>query len=489
VRRRAAVLVVVALSVPLASCRGGDEGPDPYTLEVEGIVEVTGSASRTLRSGEHQLEVGDTVRVTDGTATLALPDEASLELRADERTESVVEVAVTPELIDGDALALGGDDGLELRAGAAVIALDGSARVRRSSGVTLAVYQGRATVDALGQEVVTPALRQLAVSDTGAVPVRPVPLVYDRSNPDPWDVRFLGDAIDMGSQLERRSRALTAQLARPSSDAAFLTSVVPPLRTAAGFTDALLDPARSVGETVVGASIALGGDGAFVGRWRDAFGLRQQGADWGLVALDQRAQRVAVFGVLDGVLDSVTATRAVTSRSGDSTNVGRGTSTSGSGATSTTAPTGGTTTTTTPAGQILPGITVPPLSISPTTTTTVPRSTTTTTSPRSSTPPTTERPHVDDLVDGILDRIFRGLNRPTRRDHPDVPSRDDGRGDGRGRGSAQAVLDGLQRVRPVRGAGVPCPGRVDDRDAARAREGVPGEGRGPRGCATGFEQR
>jgi hypothetical protein len=237
VRRRTVAVVLAALSLSLASCSGGDDGPDPYTLAVDGIVEVTGSASRTLRSGEHQLEVGDTVRVTTGTATLALPDDASLELRADERTESVVEVAATPELVDGDALALGGDDGLELRAGAAAIALDGSARVRRSSGVTLAVYQGRATVDALGQEVVTPALRQLAVSDTGAVAVRPVPLVYDRSNPDPWDVRFLGDAIDMGSQLERRSRArtapharpaadaagLTAQLARPSSDAAFLT--------------------------------------------------------------------------------------------------------------------------------------------------------------------------------------------------------------------------------------------------------------------------
>jgi hypothetical protein len=198
---------------------------------------------------------------------------------------------------------------VRLGAGGATIAVrSGAARVRRSSGVTVAVYQGTVGVAALGRTLPAPvpALRQVAIADTGVLPRRAVPLVFDRRQPDPWDVRFLGDAMDLGEQLERRSLALSGTL-RPAAppDARFLSTVVPALRAASGFGDGLLDPARAVGETVVGASIALGGGGGFVTRWNAAFAFRSQGADWGLVAADQRAPRQSLFGVLDGVLDSV----------------------------------------------------------------------------------------------------------------------------------------------------------------------------------------
>src|SRR5207253_11402588 len=125
---------------------------------------------------------------------------------------------------------------------------------------------GTAHIDTLGQQLVTPALRQAAVSDTGALPRRAVPLVYDRTNPDPWDVRYLGDAIDLGTPLDRRSRALSAELPAPAVNASLLTSVVPALRTLPQFGDVVVDQSRSVGETVVGASIALAGSGDFARR-------------------------------------------------------------------------------------------------------------------------------------------------------------------------------------------------------------------------------
>jgi hypothetical protein len=312
IRRAPIVLAVLAL-LPLASCGRDGANRDAYVLTVRGAAEVTAPGrSAQLGPGRHKLALGQTVRITKGTAVLGLPGRASLELRAGatrgSADDSTVQVASTPTLVDGDALVVAPKE-VRLGAGGATFAVRaGAARLRRSSGVTVAVYTGTVGVVALGRTLPAPvtALRQVAIADTGALPRRAVPLVFDRRQPDPWDVRFLGDAIDLGEQLDRRSLALSGTL-RPAAppDARFLTTVVPALRAASGFGDALLDPARAVGETVVGASIALGGGGGFVSRWNAAFAFRSQGADWGLVAADQRARRQSLFGVLDGVLDSV----------------------------------------------------------------------------------------------------------------------------------------------------------------------------------------
>jgi hypothetical protein len=447
VKRAAAAALAFAALVPLTSCRG-DDGPAPYSLRVDGTAVVTGTKPVRLTDGDHKLAIGDTVRVTRGSATLALPHDASLELRAG-RSQSVVLVAAVPTLVDGDGLLVAGDGTAGVKAGAARIELvEGAARLRRSTGVTLAVYQGRAVVEAIGQEVGAPALRQVAVSDTGALPVRAVPFVYDRSDPDPWDVRYLGDAIDLGSQLERRSRAITAQLARTSTDAEYVRAVVPPLRSVQGFDPALVDPERSVGETVVGASIALGGEGEFDQRWKNVFGLRQEGADWGLVALDQRASRSSVFGVLDSVLERVSSP-TVTSPPGG-----------GRRPTSTTTPGGGSTTTTTQPG---------------TTTTTPP-----TTPP--TLPPTTEPPDVTDPLFELLGPLLGAASRPTSANAADLRSTgDDGRTRRRGH-RPQAVLVGVPGLRPVRGSSVPGSGGDDAGDPPRAREGAPGADRRLRGA-------
>ena len=307
----AAVVAVVAL--PLASCSGGSGDDDTYLLTLEGRAEVEGG--ERLGEGEHRLEVGQVVRVTFGTATLGLPGRRTLELQAgaDPADDSRVEVAEVPTLVDGHALLVAGnDETARLRSGTATIALrDGAARVRRSTGVNLAVYEGTAEVEALGRGLPRPvgAFRQVAVADTGALPRRAVPLVYDRDDLDPWDRRFLGAAIDLGSQLDRASLALNRRLAPPPAPGPdYFRQLVPGLRGRAAFGSALLEGRRaSVGEMVVGASIVLGAPGPFARRWTDAFQFREEGADWGLVALDQRARRGAVLGVLDGILDAVAA--------------------------------------------------------------------------------------------------------------------------------------------------------------------------------------
>jgi hypothetical protein len=317
-------LTIVAAALAMAvlpSCSSGGTD-DTFVLTVNGTADVTGpDGTEHLDDGRHKVAPGETVHITKGNAVLGLPGDGTLELRAGRRiraaqagtataaagrTDSRLRVGARPELLAGDALVDSGGDAVRLVAGGATLSVDrGAARVRRSSGVTLAVYRGEANVDALGRTLPRPvsAFRQVAVADTGALPRRAVPLVYDRAHPDPWDVRYLGDAIDFGGQLDRRALALNRQLTPSSPDVTLLTSIVPTLRSTDGFDGGLVDETKSVGESVVGASIALSGPGDFVRRWNAAFQFRDDGADWGLVALDQRAKRDSVFGLLDGALD------------------------------------------------------------------------------------------------------------------------------------------------------------------------------------------
>lgn len=308
------VAAVLLFALSLTACSGGGGDDDTFVLELEGRAEVVGAGS--VAAGEHRLAVGDVVRITHGVARLGVPGRRSLELRAGARDDddSRVLLAKVPTLIDGHALVVAGDgETVRLRAGRATIALhDGAARVRRSTGVNLAVYEGSADVESLGQMLPRPlqALRQVAVADTGALPRRVLPLVYDRDALDPWDRRYLGPAIELGGQLDRASLALSRELLPPASgpDAEYLRTLVPALRDVPDFGAPLLaDRRTTIGETMVGTSIALGGDGSFAERWDETFDFREQGADWGLVALDQDARRDAVVGVLDGVLDAVAA--------------------------------------------------------------------------------------------------------------------------------------------------------------------------------------
>lgn len=365
-RRAGAAVAALLAALSLGSCRGGGDA-DRYVLQVRGTAQVgRGANPETLTTGRHRLRVGQTVTVTRGSAVLGLPGDTSLELRAGRR-DSTVRVGPQPTLVDGDALVVAGtDDALALRAGGATVDVKGgAARLRRAAGVTVAVYQGEATVESLGRRLAAPlkALRQVTVSDTGAVPRRAVPLVYDRNDPDPWDTRYLNDAIDLGSQLERRVRVLNAREAPPAVDAAYLESVVPALRAAEGFRPDLVRASRSAGETIVGASIALGGSGRLASRWTKTFAFREAGADWGLVALDQRARRATVLGVLNGVIDRVVATISPAGVTGSVTptsgGVGRG---APRGSTPTTAPPRGGTNPllpSAPSAPSLPPITVP----------------------------------------------------------------------------------------------------------------------------------
>ncbi len=323
VRRLLVAVIVVALVAPACSRGGGDD--DAYVLQLDGTAEIVrDDGSRRLDDGDHRLSTGDTVRMVDGDATLELPGDRSMLLRAgrEDRDASVIRVAAAPEVVEGDAVVVAADE-LDFRAGDVEVVLrDGAARVHRGLGVTVAVYEGAAQVSSAGRELAggLGALRQVSVPATGLLPREPSPLLYDEADPDPWDRRFLGDAIDLGAELDRRSRSFTGEVGgRTSVDAPLLRRVLPRLADERDFADALLTGVqRTAGEALVGAAIVVeAGDASFRERWDEVFSFRADGARWGLVALDQQVRRDAVLGTINDAFSRSPLLFAVADVAGD----------------------------------------------------------------------------------------------------------------------------------------------------------------------------
>ena len=81
--------------------------------------------------------------------------------------------------------------------------------------------------------------------------------------------------------------------------------MLPGLEDEAGFGADLIDLDRAPGETLIGAAITdLGTRGDFVARWSDVFAFRDEGAAWGIVALDQAVRSDPLVGSVEEALDS-----------------------------------------------------------------------------------------------------------------------------------------------------------------------------------------
>src|SRR5207302_10581521 len=111
-----------------------------------------------------------------------------------------VKIAQPVEVLAGDVLATT-SKGTDVDAGGNRVhlerAADGqtSARVSRSLAVVAGVYHGQATLDSAGQDRSIAALRQFDVTTLGRPAGEPRPIHVVDS--DPWDRRFLGEAMDL----------------------------------------------------------------------------------------------------------------------------------------------------------------------------------------------------------------------------------------------------------------------------------------------------
>lgn len=299
---------VAAVALLAASCAGDeDPGPQQARLEVEGSVVVTKAegGSETV-TGRTDLSFGDSVAVEQGTAVLELADGAVYELRGDGETGSELVVGAPPVLTAGELLVREGFPA-EVAVDAATLTAQGPLRVDADETVATA-YGGRARVAGAGDVDELLGLRRLVLVSGGA----PEPLSFDGS--DPWDRRFLGEAIAFGEQLEALARGYTSDLPPGGGrTVGFFQSVMPALADEREFNADLLDPARPPGDTLVGAAIAVQGRvGTFRERWEEIFAFRDAGAAWGLVALDQGVSSAPVLETIELAIDT-TSTTAVPS--------------------------------------------------------------------------------------------------------------------------------------------------------------------------------
>jgi hypothetical protein len=303
--RWALATAALLVTVGVAGC-SRSATPAAGRLVVDGQADVArpGEDRREV-TGTRDLTAGDRVRVRDGTAVIRLPGDRRIELRAgsDVELQSLAGKAeVRPTLLGGDLLAVSGAAPFDIALTAADVAVQGDARISRGVALLVASYKGTAQLNFGGASLTVPALRQAALPATGQFPTRVTPI--EPSPADTWDQRYLSGVIELSSQLAARSEGFTAQLAGTDGHTLnYFRDLVPRLAAEPAFTAALFSPTRPPGETLVGAAITLEGKhGTFADRWANVFRFRDEGAPWGLVAMDQEVSRVPVLEIVDGAI-------------------------------------------------------------------------------------------------------------------------------------------------------------------------------------------
>jgi hypothetical protein len=256
-------------------------------------------------TGSVGVKSDEQVRVVDGTATITLGDGRQVSLRRGTQVKLVKAPGGgdRPSLIAGEILVEAPRSPLTVNAGDSDIEVaTGAARLSRDLTVVVGTYMGTSTVTSAGTRLAVPALREVNVPGVGLLPPRAAPLSYKVG--DPWDERYLGDAIQLGDELAARSRGFTAQL-RPGevANAGFYRQLIPALASQPDFESVVAAPDRPAGETLVGLAItAEGTRGSFGDRLQQVFSFHGEGAAWGVVALDQGVKRVTILGTVDEAL-------------------------------------------------------------------------------------------------------------------------------------------------------------------------------------------
>jgi hypothetical protein len=309
VRRVATALstTAIVLLAVLPACNGdGAPGAGEAQLEVDGVAVVSSGGQSEQVTDSRTISFGDKVEITKGTARLRLPGALRLELRAalEGADNSIVTVDATPVLEAGDALVRAEGTGSVEAAGTVVTVEDGAARMSRFLGMAVATYAGAATLDSAGQTRSVPALRQMQVSTLGRPPQTVRPFDYVAS--DPWDRRFLGAAMDFGEELRALAGAYTSSLSPGEGrSVGFYEAKLAALEGEPAFAGLLAArKGADVGDNLIGAATALlAVHGTFAERWHGVFDFKDQGAEWGLVVLDQGVSEGPLRGLLRGAVD------------------------------------------------------------------------------------------------------------------------------------------------------------------------------------------
>jgi hypothetical protein len=297
--KRVAVSLTVALFA--SACGRGPVASFGFeVLPLEGRVEILQNGQWKSVSERTDVSRGDQVRAgADGKARIYFPGQQTVELAPEARV--VVSREEAAEVLGGSVLAQARQglvvavDGLEVTAADAVFRLDLGLSRR------LAVYRGEAEVPGSGWDDPVTAFQQLTLVGRSA-PRGPVPLEVDTN--DRWDVRLLGEAMDVGLALLQHETGLASQL----RDQAARKTVLQTLSKAIPGGDlrsqlAKLPPAVVVVAATIAMTVEEGVPTKLLTR---ILNLRSLGASWIVVAALLGVGR-SVVGTLEDIVSSIVA--------------------------------------------------------------------------------------------------------------------------------------------------------------------------------------
>lgn len=300
-RHLLAVLSAVALLA--SACSGSDQGlragdaatvADGFRAEyaVDGGEWTTAGAGQAVPEGAQVRPADGELRLVfrDGTARLSSDAQATL-------TAQRVTVERGEALISSSG---------ELDAAVSDTAVAGSGTYRLSSGLSarVGVYEGAVTVTRPAQERDVQALRELDLSAFRLA--TPDPLRYRES--DPWDRDLLAPAIAFDGEAARLVRGMDVELGRRPLKASFYRQFTQPAvvglladeaRVSRG---AAFGPPSDVLLTLFIAQAAAGD--AVAPAVRRVTDLRDDGARWGLIAVELDVPSAQVVASIDQLGDS-----------------------------------------------------------------------------------------------------------------------------------------------------------------------------------------
>ena len=179
-----------------------------------------------------------------------------------------------------------------------------AARLARTAGLSVGLYRGTVWMDSAGNHRTVPALRRVEVPALGEL-MEPQPIRYDPA--DPWDRRYLADAISLDQQLARILPGFESSAGADAGSAAHLAVLLDDIARMPSRRELarLVDPDRPPGDLLVGATISgLDRGGSYADRWRVTFRFRDAGANWGLVAMDRGVAPKLVLETLSRVFEA-----------------------------------------------------------------------------------------------------------------------------------------------------------------------------------------
>lgn len=294
------VLVASGLSAVVLVRHDRALAPGEVRLVVDGRVELKapGGAWAPVE-GRRALRAGETVRVREGKAVLELPEGDSAELRSGS-TVAITGGSPAFRLEQGDLLVQARHAPVAIDGGSATASVGGAAKLHRSASLVAGVYDGSVRLSGAGQVLSVPRLRQAVVAGVGTLPdaVRPLGLKDD----DEWDRRMLGDVLELDRRLVAFAHGFEASVfGAVADDPGFYRALLPALAGAPITSDFLAT--RSAGENLVGlALVALDRRDSIEARMTKVFGLRSEGARWGLIAADQRLEPAGVVDAIQAAI-------------------------------------------------------------------------------------------------------------------------------------------------------------------------------------------